>query len=223
MNISTFTLLLGFAAATVAEAAAPKSKSLTPERLAVLTADAPKYKTCTVTIGGLTTTPASAETGIGFPQPQKRERTSPSSIRFKPNGRPNILELIREFRFPTDFDAAKPSAKDSLVTPTTPTFFESVNAGWTIKLSARQQGKLLAVSGVADYVEVEMLPGGYGTAAAPIYSEQGRLISPNKITQPKSQTTTSRFFLFAGPGETCEVTLFHGNKAKKHPITITVD
>ena len=98
-----------------------------------------------------------------------------------------------------------------------------VNTGWTIRFSARQHGKVIALSGIADYVEAEMLTRGYGALAAPIYSESGQLLSPNVLHQPKVQTTSTRFQVFALPGETYEVTLYRGAKAEKHRITVTTE
>ena len=63
--------------------------------------------------------------------------------------------------------------------------------------------------------------GGYGPVAGPIYSEQGDLISPNKLQQPRFETLSTRFHLFALPGEPYDVTLQYGGKAKKHKVTVT--
>jgi len=54
-------------------------------------------------------------------------------------------------------------------------------------------------------------------------SEQGEVITPNKLEQPKSLTTTTRFHLFAVPGETYDVTLYRGGKAEKHTVTVTAE
>jgi hypothetical protein len=226
MNTLLRTAILLLTVTFVSVAAEPKNSKLTPEKLALLTATdgVPKYSTCKVTIAGLASTPAT-KPAIGFPNPEPTRKNEPASIQLKPDGKPVVLEWIREFRFPTDFESAKTVAKDvpAAITPVTPTAFETVNTGWTIKLAARQQGRLLAITGSADYVEAEMVRGGYGTAAEPIYSNDGKLISPNKITLPKFQTTTSRFFIFAAPGESCEVTLFRGKKAEKHTVTVTAE
>ena len=44
-------------------------------------------------------------------------------------------------------------------------------------MSARQHGKLLAITGAADYATVELLPGGYGAVAGPIYAEDGTVLT----------------------------------------------
>ena len=84
----------------------------------------------------------------------------------------------------------------------------------------------VAVAGVADYVHAEMPTkgtGGYGPLGAPIFTEAGQLLSPNVLHQPMVQTTTTRFQIFAFPGETYEVTLYRGAKAEKHKITVTTE
>jgi hypothetical protein len=64
---------------------------------------------------------------------------------------------------------------------------------------------------------------GYGLLGGPIYSENGQLLSPNVVHQPKVQTTTTRFQIFALPGDTYEVTLYHGAKAEKHRFMVTTE
>jgi hypothetical protein len=49
------------------------------------------------------------------------------------------------------------------------------------------------------------------------------VLTPNKLDQPKFQTTTTRFHIFAVPGESYEVTLYRGSKEEKHSITVTVE
>ena len=68
-----------------------------------------------------------------------------------------------------------------------------------------------------------MMNGGYGAVAGPIYNNNGELLSPNVVHQPKSTTTSTRFHLFALPGEPYEVTLFRGEQAEKHLVTIRAD
>jgi hypothetical protein len=96
----------------------------------------------------------------------------------------------------------------------TPRAFETTNAGWTIHLTARPAGKLIALSGTAEYVEVQMMNGGYGAVAGPIYHNKGELLSPNVVHQPKSTTTSTCFHIFALPGEPYEVTLSAGSKRR---------
>jgi hypothetical protein len=194
-----------------ATAAERDTGRLTPRRIAELTSrsDAPKANAFRVQITGL---------HCGR---QKPCRAMTTTMPFqKPQA---VLECIREFRFPTAFDlpqAAPRGSNDSIV-PMTPTSFETVNTGWTIRLSARREGKLIALYGVAEYVEFEgFLRGGYGPIAQPIYSESGDLITPNKIDQPKFQTTTTRFHLFAVPGEPYEVKLHRGKTAEKTVVTV---
>jgi hypothetical protein len=135
-----------------------------------------------------------------------------------------VIEVIREFRFPSKFKTAQAGADGSNISaPTTPTAFEKVNTGWTIRLTAQPHGKLIAIQGIADYVEAELVNGGYGPITGPIHTDQGKLISPNVLHQPKVQTTTTRFHLFALPGESYEVTLYRGAKAEKHMVSVTAE
>ena len=53
--------------------------------------------------------------------------------------------------------------------------------------------------------------------------EQGGLLTPNKLDQPKLQTTTTRFNLFAVPGESYEVTFYRGDKSEKHTVTVSTE
>ena len=224
MNTTIRTTIACLTVAGVSIAATTKTFTrLTPQRVAELTApsDAPPAKNYTVAITGLKTpwfhpgqTPAVAPSddhGVHVTLPAEKPQA--------------IIEVIREFRFPTAFEP--PEAADGgargLTAPTTPAAFETINTGWTIRLSAKPHGKLVAVYGVADYVEPEMVAGGYGAIAGPIYSEQGKLISPNVIQQPKFQTTSTRFHIFAVPGESYEVTLYRGAKAEKHSVTLTAE
>jgi hypothetical protein len=84
----------------------------------------------------------------------------------------------------SDFDPpqAAPDTGDA-ITPVTPRAFETTNAGGTIHFTARPAGKLIAMSGRAEYVEVQMMNGGYGAVAGPIYNNQGELLSPNVVHQ----------------------------------------
>jgi hypothetical protein len=134
------------------------------------------------------------------------------------------MEHIRELIFPNEFDLPKVAANETpAVIPTTPAAFETINTGWTIRLTAKPQGKLVTVYGVADYVEAELVPGGYGAIAGPIHNEQGAVISMNKLEQPRVKTTTTRFNLFAMPGESYEVTLYRGTKSEKHTVTVEAE
>ena len=96
--------------------------------------------------------------------------------------------------------------------------------GWTVYFSAKPHGKLVAVFGVADYVEASLVPGSYGAVAGPIFEDYGEaVLTPNVIQEPKSQTTTTRFQLFALPGESYDVTFYRGAKTEKHRVTVSVE
>ncbi|MDB6155209.1 MAG: hypothetical protein JWL90_3662 [Chthoniobacteraceae bacterium] len=206
-------VIICLAAGSLAIAATTKSQPLTPKRIAELTApsDVPPPRAYKVMVSSLQR-PFPGDNG-------------PISV-ILPAGKPQaVLECIRELRFPSAFTPPKRVAnREPGFDPTLPTEFDTVNTGWTIRFSAKQHGKVIALAGVADYVEGEMPKmgnGGYGPLGAPIYDEAGKLLSPNVLHQPRIQTTTTRFQIFALPGETYEVTLYRGDKAEKHSITVT--
>lgn len=174
-------------------------KLLTVQRVAALTTPATDTgaKTCTIDV-----------TDIG-------------SLTLSLGGAGDRIRNGREFIFPTEFDP--PQATAAGVTPTSPTGFEMVNTGWTLDLKAERHGKLVAIVGAADYVEVAMAPGGYGAVAGSIHSEQGDVVTENKVDLPIVKTSSTRFHLFAESGKSYEVTLHRGNKEEKHQITVTFD
>ena len=218
MNTTIRTAIICFAVASIAIAATTKPNRLTLSRIAELTApsDAPKAKTYKVEV-----------TGLQRPSPTPSSENAPISVTFPANKPQAVLECVREFHFPIEFSPPEATGltkkSEFPITPTTPVAFETVNTGWTIRLSAKPHGKLIAVYGVADYTEAEIIPGGYGAIAGPIYTEQGDVITTNKLDQPKFQTTSTRFHIFALPGEAYEVTLYRGAKAEKHTVTVTTE
>lgn len=202
MNNTIRTTIACVAAASIAFAATSQSqKHLTTVRVAELTArsetPAPKaYKVDVSALGNATL----------------------------PGAKPEAEIVVgREVRFPVAFEPPHAVSGTPAVTPTTPTAFETINTGWTIHLTAKPQGKLVAVYGVADYVEAQLVAGGYGATAGPIYSEQDELLTYNKLDQPKLQTTTTRFHIFAVPGESYEVTLYRGSKPERHTIKVSAE
>jgi hypothetical protein len=203
MKTTTRTAILCLAVAGISLAATPSAqKRLTPQRISELTAPAP---------------------GAAPAKGYKVEISSFGSVTL-PAGKAAVeIQSGRDFIFPTEFDPPQAAANDLPVVPTTPTTFETLQTGWTLRLTAKPQGKLIAVYGVADYVEAELVPGGYGAIAGPIHNDRGQLVTPNKLDQPKLQTTTTRFHIFALPGEPYEVTLFRGNKSEKHIVTVTAE
>ena len=213
--------IASFAVASLAIAASPKmSRRLTPQRLAELTgvSDAPQAKRFNIEVSGLARPGATRYESATAPNPA----SGPIHVTLSADHPQGVIEVIREFRFPVAFDLPQATGKgEPGIIPMTPTAFETVNTGWTIHLSAKRNGKLVALYGVADYVTADLVAGGYGAVAEPIYSEDGKLISPNALDQPKFQTTTTRFHIFAVPGEPTEVTLYRGSKSGKHIVTVT--
>src|SRR5687768_1894259 len=104
MNTFTRTILLCLATASIAAAAPPENKKLTPQRLAELISPdgVPKYAAYRVTISGLGH-PFKIG-GIAMPKPHRPQPEAPASIHFKAGNESVTLEHIRELRFPTEFD-----------------------------------------------------------------------------------------------------------------------
>ena len=206
MHTTTRLTVAALAALSLAVGAAPKARKvlLTPRRVAELTApaQAPAAKGYKIDFGGL---------GIAH-VPAAETQSS--------------FTMGREIVFPTEFDPPQAGPVRPgfplAITPITPTAFERIETGWTVNLKSRARGKMLFVDGEADYVEVQFVPGGYGAIAGPIHTEKGELLTANKLDQPKVQKTTTRFHVFAVPGEPYEITLYRGEKAEKHLLTVSV-
>lgn len=193
-------LILIIAALSIA--APTKSPSrLTPQRVAELTAPAPEKAAMIYEV-----------TIAGFPKAAlKAEQRA-------------VIETVREVIYPTEFDPPHTpqtfGASLTPITPTTPTVFETLQAGWSIKLLLKPRGKVVEVIGSADFTTADHINGGYGALAGPIFSEKGEVLTPNKLDLPRTQTTTTRFHIFAVPGEPYEVTFYQGSKAEKRTITV---
>ncbi len=225
MNTILRTSMACLAVTCVAVASTSDSgKRLTPRRVAELTApaDAPPAKSYTVSIEGLIPPPALPHQASRGPDSKVGASAKVTLLAEKPEG---VIEVIRELRFPVAFEppAAANGGAGGLTKPITPSAFETVNTGWTIRLKAKPEGKLVGLYGIAEYVEPEMILGGYGPLSGPIHSDEGKLISPNVLHQPKFQTTSTRFHIFAVPGEPYEVALHHGAKSQKYRIFVRAE
>lgn len=203
MNTLIRTAIAGTVIASVAFAATPKySKRLTAQRVAELT----------------------APTEAALPKAYRIEIADIGHATLSADKPESWIEAGRDFVFPTEFDPPQPAANGApVLTPTTPSAFETASTGWTVRLSAKPHGRLVAVYGVADYAEAALVPGGYGAIAGPIYTERGEMLTPNELNQPKFQTTTTRFHIFAVPGEPYDVTFYRGAQEEKHTIIVTLE
>lgn len=220
-RVRVFAAALGLACATMGTTScvSPLSqRPLTAEQVAERTVPShpPRKPDYTVVIEGLDF-PAQKIAGTRL----ATMRPGPVQLRIPATSSRGVVEVGREFRFPCEFDPPrKLEGKGASIVPTTPLTFETKRIGWSVQLSVRQAGKLLSVSGAAEYVEAETLPAGYGEVAGPIHDERGRTLSENQLLQPRFQTTTTRFHIFATPGKAYDVTLYRGAKAVKSRITI---
>jgi hypothetical protein len=221
LPVRSLAIVLTIACAAVAANSAAR-KRLTLQRIAELTgpAEGQPAQQYTIEISGLT---------LPNPVPgQIAKKISggdgPARIHLPAANPTGTVELMREFRYPTEFDPPKAANDGStIIAPVTPKAFGLVNTGWTISLSARPSGKLVALSGKADYVEAELMNGGYGAVAGSIYGAKGELLTPNVVHQPKVKTTSTSFHIFALPGEPYDVTLYRGDKAEQHTIRLNVE
>jgi hypothetical protein len=133
------------------------------------------------------------------------------------------IRVLKELRFPTEFDPPQPSAAPPwIVTPMTPKAFETIETGWKVDVTAARIAQMVDVAVVAEFIGAEMVNGAYGELAGPIYTEKGGVITENKLTQPRVQSTTTRLHVFALPAKPCEVTLYRKDKPEKHTLTVTV-
>ena len=203
-NIHTIILLCLFAAAATAAASYTPSLHLTLKRVQELTAPTsiPAVKNYRVEISDLGQT------------------VLPST---KPEGQ---ITLLHEAVFPTDFSPPQPvhAAESLAVVPSIPTKFEPLDTGWTVRLKVKPLGKLFSLSAVADYVEANLVPAGYGAVAGPIYADQSEtMLSRNMMNMARVQTTTTRFQIFALPGEAYNVTFYRGAKAEVHRVRIAAE
>jgi hypothetical protein len=150
---------------------------------------------------------------------------NPKVVEVRP-GQKATVELIREVRYPKEFDPAQvvdlaAAAKgEGGVLPQTPTAFETTNAGWTISFKGQPGAKLITIVGEASYTSVEVIQAVHGEGAGPILREykdkrgkkQTELISPNVGKSGVSQTTTTNFQVYATPGKVYQIPVRRGGK-----------
>jgi hypothetical protein len=229
MNTRTRTTVLCLAAACAVVAAKSPviNTRLTPHRIAELNTpgDAPSAKTYTVEISGLVQPQYDGAVDKKLRPVLSKEKPGPARVTFLAGAPKGVIQSTREFRYPIEFEPPKANPDGAtLAVPTTPKAFETTNTGWIIELKARPAGKLIAVAGKADCTEfVGFTDTAYGALAGPIYDDKGKLITPNVMHQPKFKTITSRFYIFAEPGEPYEITLYLNDKPEKHTLTIKAD
>lgn len=207
MKTSLRTVIVCLVAITVTVAAVPSArKFLTPQRVAELT------------------TPSAADVPRPADEVYKVEISGLGSTTIPSANASGEIKATREQILPTQFDPPQAAANGApVVMPTTPRAFEVVNTGWTVRLTAKPAGQLIAIYGIADYAEMEMVPGGHGATAGPIRTGKGELITANKLELPKLQTTTTRFNIFAVPGASNEVTLFRGARPEQHMVKVSIE
>ena len=123
------------------------------------------------------------------------------------------LESIKEFPYPTAFDApqaiGRPWEGPALppVIPTTPKAFEFRNTGWTLQLQAGAKGGMLLVNGVAENVAFESFTDAGGEYSMPISDKSGVLLSDNRRMQPMFTSRETPILIEILPGKTYLIAL----------------
>ncbi len=126
------------------------------------------------------------------------------------------IEMMREVLYPTGFNrpdpagwvTPKPGDGNSFpVTPTTPTGFTKVDAGWTFEFTphAGRDGEIY-LKGVATQVKTALHRMGYGEWTDPIMSPDGKvMLTENKALGPVIRRTETPFHLWAMPGKAYDI------------------
>ncbi len=150
---------------------------------------------------------------------------APVGLRF---GEKGIIEEVRIFPYPIDFDAVETVEKTDdnnqslkYVVPITPTEFKTENIGWRVTVTV-EKGKngIIKVQGIANCTTAALSHGAYGENSGPIYKDikdpqtgtvDHALISKNESSMPIFQTSVTPFFVFAKPGQPYNVNLQSGS------------
>ncbi len=114
------------------------------------------------------------------------------------NGQKAMIEVVREFIYPTEYDPPKHIAKDNTVIPTTPTAFEMRPVGVRLEVEPELlSGGEIQLIVTPEITEFE----GFIDYGAPVTREDGKeVVTPNAVKQPvfHSLKMTSSFVLTRG-------------------------
>lgn len=116
-------------------------------------------------------------------------------------GQRSLVEVIREFRYPTAFELPQTDARVVGVTPTTPTQFETQNTGVTIEFTPTLRGPWVVLSGSVQERVFEGFTQNPGEALRPISNRAGQILTPNRVTTPMFTTRETPFFAALRPGQ----------------------
>jgi beta-lactamase regulating signal transducer with metallopeptidase domain len=110
------------------------------------------------------------------------------------SGQKAVMEMVREFIYPTAFDPPRHIDKDNTVIPTTPTAFEMRPVGVRIEVVPELLTK--------DEIQLTVMPEitefeGFINYGDPVIREDGKVVTPNAVKQPvfHSLKMTSSFVL----------------------------
>ncbi len=110
------------------------------------------------------------------------------------SGQKAVMEMVREFIYPTEFDPPRHIDKDNTVIPTTPTAFEMRPVGVRIEVVPELLTK--------DEIQLTVMPEitefeGFINYGDPVTREDGKVVTPNAVKQPvfHSLKMTSSFVL----------------------------
>ena len=129
------------------------------------------------------------------------------------------VELIREFRYPTDFELPVAAANSERMTPTTPVEFETRNIGVSIEFTPLLRGAFVVLKGKALDTTHDGFAQNAGDQFRPIVGKSGALLTPNRSVTPMFTTRETPFFAALRPGQ--QATLFIGTEKGPRKITVS--
>ena len=127
-------------------------------------------------------------------------------------GQQAMVDLIREFRYPSAFELPKANAKTGSVTPTAPTEFEVRNIGMTISFTPTVSGPFVILQGKVMEIVFEGFTQNPGAPFHVITVKDGTVVSPNRVQSPMFTIRETPFYAALQPGkpETFFVNTEHG-------------
>ena len=125
-----------------------------------------------------------------------------------------VIQRTREMPIPTKWDLPQwgeaAQRQKSVVIPITPTEFETIRPGWTVRCSGDAVGRdLIRLAGVVSFLEPQLGQAVHGEQSGPIYSPDDKniMITPNEAPSSTTFSSETRFQVFAKPGKEYEFTV----------------
>ncbi len=129
---------------------------------------------------------------------QGEVRAVPLDVKLGQNA---MVELIREFRYPSAFELPKANAKTGSLTPTTPTEFEVRNTGMTIVFTPTLSGPFVILQGKVMEIVFEGFTRNPGAPFRVITTKDGTVASPNRVQSPMFTARETPFYAALQPGK----------------------